>query len=69
MGYQIHPDEEVRKAILRLTDALCSWERNTGIENILIIREAEFKYRALNGKPIMNHVETSDKELMNFIKI
>ena len=24
-----HPDPEVQKAIIRLDDALCMWERNT----------------------------------------
>ena len=47
-----HPDQDVRQAIVRLTDALCAWERNTGRESVLIIRETGgFVYRAVNGKP------------------
>jgi hypothetical protein len=46
-----HPDREVKAAIIRLADALCTWERNTGRENILIIKEDGFRARFLNGKP------------------
>ena len=48
----IHPDKDVQAAIVRLSDALCSWERNTGRESVLILREqGEFCYRAVSGKP------------------
>ena len=48
----IHPDPEVRAAIIRLSDALCQWERSTGRESVLIIREqGGFVYRAVSGKP------------------
>lgn len=47
-----HLDLDVRNAIIKLTDALCTWERNTGIKNVLIIKEERgFNYRAVNGKP------------------
>jgi len=47
-----HPDKSVQKAIVNLSDALCSWERATAIESVLIIREASgFEYRAVGGKP------------------
>jgi hypothetical protein len=47
-----HPDAEVQKAIVRLSDALCMWERGTGRESVLIIREqGGFVFRAVNGKP------------------
>jgi len=47
-----HPDREVRAAIIRLADALCSWERETSLESILIIREqGGFFFRAASGKP------------------
>jgi len=52
MSIQKHPDEEVQAAIIRLSDALCTWERNTGRESVLILREqGGFLYRALSGKP------------------
>ena len=55
-----HPDPEVGAAIIRLTDALCSWERSTGRESVLIIREQGFCYRALSGKPtIPDDIEDS----------
>lgn len=47
-----HPDREVRAAIIRLADALCSWERGTSRESVLIIREqGGFVFRAMSGKP------------------
>lgn len=47
-----HPDREVSAAITRLCDALCTWERNTGRESVLIIREqGGFCFRAVSGKP------------------
>lgn len=39
MTFMERPDPEVRKAIVRLADALCSWERSTGRESVLIIRK------------------------------
>ncbi len=48
---QEHPDREVQAAIVRLSDALCTWERSTGRESVLIIREVGgFVYRAMSGK-------------------
>lgn len=46
-----HPDPAVQAAIVNLSDALCSRERGTSIESVIIIREAGFEYRAVNGKP------------------
>lgn len=46
-----HPNSEVRQAIVRLCDVLCTWERNTGIQSVLIIREGGFVFRAMNGRP------------------
>lgn len=59
--YQKHPDSEVRKAIIQLTDALCMWERATGRENILIVKEDGFSFRAQSGKPItFDHITDED---------
>ena len=50
--YNEHPDKEVTAAIIRLSDALCQWERNTGRETIFILREqGGYSYRAASGKP------------------
>ena len=47
-----HPNSEIQAAIIRLSDALCSWERATSRESVLIIRESHgFEYRAVSGKP------------------
>lgn len=50
--YQQHPDEYVQGCLVRLCDALCSFERATGRESVLIVREAGgFVFRAASGKP------------------
>lgn len=47
-----HPSERVRAALVRLNDELCSWERSTGRQSILILREqGGFTYRSASGKP------------------
>lgn len=60
--FMVHPSAEVQAAIVRLSDALCTWERNTGRQSILIIREqGGFVYRAASGKPgIPNDVPDAD---------
>ena len=65
---QQHPDAEVRSAIVRLCDALCSYERATGLESVLIIREqGGFVYRAMGGKPTIP-VEISDESLLALLE-
>jgi hypothetical protein len=64
--YQLHPDPEVRAAIIRLSDALCQWERNTEVRSVLIVREKDFVYRAQDGKPIVPDFIT-DTELLEMI--
>ena len=52
MSFQEHADQEVEAAIIRLCDALCMWERSTGRNSVLIIREkGGFVFRAASGKP------------------
>lgn len=47
-----HPDQDVNAALIRLSDALCMWERNTGRQSVLIIREeGGWQFRAMSGKP------------------
>ncbi len=62
-----HRDPEVRKALIRLSDALCSWERATSVESVLILREAGgWQYRAVSGKPGIAD-EITDEELFNLL--
>lgn len=47
-----HPSEQVQAALVRLNDELCSWERSTGRQSILILREqGGFEHRSASGKP------------------
>ena len=47
-----HPCQEVRTAAIRLLDALTSWNRNTGRENIVIIKDTiGGEIRTLSGAP------------------
>ncbi len=63
-----HPSEDVRKAIVVLDDALSSWERSTGKESVLILREhGGFEHRAVNGKPVSAR-DVEDENLLALIK-
>jgi uncharacterized membrane protein len=47
-----HANSVVQHAIVALSDALCAYERTTGLRSVLIIREqGGFIYRAASGKP------------------
>lgn len=62
-----HEDDEIRAAIIRLSDALCSYERATGLQSILIIREQNgFCYRAISGKPDVPPDATDESLLAYF---
>ena len=68
MPFMQHPDSEVRQALIRLTDALCSWERETGRESVLILREVGgFVFRAVNGKADVPE-DIEDAHLMKIIE-
>lgn len=58
---------DLKQAIIRLADALCAWERNTGCESALIILEdGGYEYLSLSGKPAPKDATISD--LIGFIK-
>jgi len=64
-----HADREVRSALIRLNDALCAWERNTGRESVLILREVDgFVHRSISGKPVTEGLnDITDAELIRNI--
>jgi len=62
-----HANPEVQRAITKLADILCSWERSTGIESVLIIREAGFMFRAVSGKPGIPD-DVTDVQLIKMIE-
>lgn len=53
-----HPCAEVSLAILRLNDALCTWERNTGQATALIVQSSDYRHRSLDGKPVPDDIPT-----------
>ena len=66
-----HTDPDVRQALTRLMDALCSWERATGRTSILILREAGgYACRADSGKPLdeTTQGDITDAQLMALLK-
>jgi len=68
MTLQEHRDPRVRDAITELCDALCDWERSTGIESVLVLREkGGFVFRAVNGKPSAPD-DVVDAQLMKLIE-
>ncbi len=60
-----HPSEDVNAAIIRLNDALCAWERNTGQETLLIVRGTNWYHRSLSGKPVADSI--TDKQLTRYV--
>jgi len=67
-GFMEHPNQRVRKALIELSDALCSWERATSRDSVLILREDYgFEYRAVSGKPQYDP-EITDEMLFNILK-
>lgn len=52
MRSTIHPCPEVELALVQLNDALCTWERATGRQSALVLREeGGFVHRSMSGKP------------------
>jgi hypothetical protein len=48
-----HPSDDVNRALTLLNDALCSWERSTGWESVLILMDQDgFVHRSVSGKPL-----------------
>ena len=60
--YNEHEDKDIMASIIRLSDALCQWERGTGRESVLILREqGGYAYRAQSGKPNVPNFVTDDQ--------
>lgn len=58
-----HPSEEVRAAAIRLLDALSTWNRGTGQENLVILKDTiGCEYRTLSGCPPAE--EISDAQML-----
>ena len=63
----LHPDRDVSQALIKLCDALCTWERSTGHESVLILREqGGFVFRAMSGKPTVPD-DVVDAQLLQII--
>ena len=66
-GIPEHKDPEVQRALVRLLDALCTWERATGRENAFILREDDYCCRAQNGKCVVP-VDIPDEAVFAFVR-
>ena len=63
--FQLHPDPEVQHAVTRLLDRLCMWERATGRESVLVLREqGGFCIRADSGKPLDSGLDDVPDEML-----
>lgn len=61
-----HPDPEVDRLLTKLSDALCKWERSTGRQSLLALREqGGTVFRAVSGKPLSVHYDLSDQHILN----
>lgn len=68
MNYQQHSDPDVETALIRLCDALCTWERSTGRESLLILRETGgYQFRADCGKPLDSD-DMTDEQLVQVLR-
>lgn len=64
----IHQSEDVTRALIQLSDALCQWERSTGRRSVLILREqGGWSYRAADGKPMVP-ADVPDAVLLNAVE-
>lgn len=46
-------DAELQHLLMRVSDHLCMWERDTGIQSVLVLRMQDGGlYRSCNGKPL-----------------
>lgn len=72
-----HPDSELNRAITKLCEAIISWERATGRQSVLILRENNgegpgermtepgYVFRAVNGIPLgRDNDDIPDDDLM-----
>lgn len=68
-AFQTHPDSEVQAAIIQLCDRLCMWERATGRESVLVLREqGGFCFRADSGKPLDDGLsDIPDQQLLDCV--
>ena len=58
-----HPDPKCDEAIVLLLDALCTWERSTGRESLLVLIPVEQEEQVIvadSGKPITCSVSTNE---------
>jgi hypothetical protein len=63
-----HPDIHVEQALIRLNDALCTWERSTGRQSVLILREqGGYEHRSMSGKPDVP-ADVTDEQLMGTLR-
>lgn len=61
-----HPDEDVDRAIIRLLDALCMWERSTGRQSLFVLIPVETDESVVvaeSGKPLERGLLLSDTDL------
>ena len=63
-----HLDPHIDHLLVQLNDALCTWERSTGRQSVLILREQHgFEHRSVNGKPCVVD-DVDDRTLLNMVK-
>lgn len=63
-----HPDPSSDRALIRLLDALCEWERNTGMRSTLIFvphSPGEKIVLAQDGRPLQPSPGMGSKEILN----
>ncbi len=62
-----HKDSKCEQALIRLNDALCTWERDTGRESTLILvpeSPDEPIVMSQSGKPLPENFRITPKEML-----
>lgn len=63
-----HTHEEIEKALVNLCDRLCQWERSTGRQSVLILKERDFTIRAIDGvRAFAQDKMISDEKLLKLV--
>ncbi|NOT66369.1 MAG: hypothetical protein HOP06_10165 [Methylotenera sp.] len=63
-----HQDQKIQKTLTELNDMLCSWERDTGRQSVLVLREqGGFEHRSMSGKPIESDAGLTDAMMFDAI--
>lgn len=64
--YRYDKDKGIDQALLNLDDAICSFERSTGIEFSLVLKDSRgFQHRSSSGKPMEGLEDITNEQFLH----